>query len=1756
MTSASTSVQSLKLPSKETRSGPDLPLPGLLRATTRSGVSEVDPLLAEVKVEKVFTLAATSRGEVAPEGAILAAAEPELLALETEDGSTLFIRSDALAEAVARLRPEAVMDGEVDFSQFRDPNASTRGLGDVLWKMASVLRLPSDGIVEEAKAQALAWAQQKLGDQATAKAYDLSSCLGAKALMWKIESRLAGRPGLYHWHDKTLAAGDHCLPGDPRLQAMAAGKPALVLIHGTGSYTLGSYADLRQHSATWDMLQQQFPGGIFGFEHRTFSESPQENALVLLQALPKGARISLLTHSRGGLVGDLLCLGQVEDSVIDSYQIDTRDADDVAGLEREAQEERARLRAIRDLLAAGHVSVQRYVRVASPARGTRFLSDNLDAALSDFLNLLQWGGGALVGVAATALGGPVAGERFGQGASSALGVVKRLVLEIAGRRIDPRMVPGIAAMRTDSPLGRFLAHPDTRRHDAIEMAVIAGDTEFEGFGISNLGRRVANLFCDWRLFDRHDNDLVVDTDSMYAGLGFKPGAHYLYDQDDSVTHFRYFSNPTTRDALRVWLTQDAVTGLSQFQPLTAGKKIPWQDRKPVAALRGGPVGPRPVVILIPGIMGSHIEINRKRPDQAGSGNRIWFDLPSLLLGKLEKIGDPNSAKVFPEDLFEMFYGDLADHLAATHAVIRCPYDWRRTLDVAAATLKDKIEQAARENPGQPIRLLAHSMGGLVARSLMQLHPAAWNTVLNSGGRLVMLGTPNNGSHLMVHTLLGKSDSMRKLEMIDAAHGLQEILDIVAGFPGALSLLPRPSGFVDAGQTAGVIAPAAYYSVAEWQNLKQQITDRWYDDGTSAVPKPAVLAAAESFWQQILPSNEIANPERVAYVFGQSDKTPCGVQRVNGQLKLLFTADGDGSVTWASGQLSNLDLDSRCWYMPVEHGDLANEEDYFPAIIDLLESGVTSQLHRLPRRRGEVASSFVLEAEPPVLPEEEELARAFLGSGPRRRKTSRGKQVLKVSVRADDLRFVDQPVLCGHYIGDAISGAEAALDDLLDGALSERERLSAYAAEIGTSAIVLRPPNQMQRQHGSLPGAVIVGLGQFTGQLSTRQVSESVRAGVLRFLLQVRDVIGIQADMPVQLNSVLIGWNSTANISVTESIAAITRGVLEANSQFRNCVGKRQSQQIAVTDLCFIELYRDAAITAAHAVRALPSSLENELKRLGSRIDAASTLIEGDGVLDRLSALGDMGHWSRLIVTDANADDVYCPPECYEVRCKSAIPPDALRRLCKEPCDQPGDHPNAAESAPDAAGGDASPVEARYYPERLKYVSLSQRARAETLVQQRQPGLIESIIRNQRRNPGYDAKLGHTLFQLMVPLDYKAAAREQSRLLLVLDGYTANLPWELLQSEGEALVLRIPMVRQLVTTRYRPKVRSASSNTACIIVNPNTAGFDQRFPGPAKQLADLPGAEAEGLAISGQLRDAGWRDIALTPPGKDALDILNTLFERPYRVLAIGAHGIFEAHGRDGRTYSGVVLSDGLLITAVEVSQMEVVPELVFLSCCHLGSVSNPLSKPNQLAYSLSRELIEMGVRCVVAAGWAVDDAAACTFASTFFEKLTQGENFGEAIFIARKATYQQHPGSNTWGAYQAYGDPGYRLRPKPEDAVSSQSRDYVSVAELLAALKRRGLYADRGESTATSFSQHDQWLQGQLAQCPPDWAERLEVVQAIAQFYGQLGAAGSNATNTEMRPGEALAEPGQIETLRPAAPAKEAKAEKRTTPKRGDKSNK
>jgi hypothetical protein len=156
---------------------------------------------------------------------------------------------------------------------------------------------------------------------------------------------------------------------------------------------------------------------------------------------------------------------------------------------------------------------------------------------------------------------------------------------------------------------------------------------------------------------------------------------------------------------------------------------------------------------------------------------------------------------------------------------RFAYDWRRPLKETAVELATCLKALLQETAasGQPVRLLAHGMGGLLVRALVKTEEPLWNELMGrSGARFVMLGTPNQGSHQMVETLLGKSDLIRKLTRIDSSHSMQQILTIVAGFPGLLQLLPKP-GFREAGD---VQQRDDYFQEGVWQELKQHNQDRW------------------------------------------------------------------------------------------------------------------------------------------------------------------------------------------------------------------------------------------------------------------------------------------------------------------------------------------------------------------------------------------------------------------------------------------------------------------------------------------------------------------------------------------------------------------------------------------------------------------------------------------------------------------------------------------------------------------------------------------------------------------------------------------------------------------------------------------------------------------------------------------------------------------------------------------------------------------
>ena len=185
----------------------------------------------------------------------------------------------------------------------------------------------------------------------------------------------------------------------------------------------------------------------------------------------------------------------------------------------------------------------------------------------------------------------------------------------------------------------------------------------------------------------------------------------------------------------------------------------------------------------------------------------------------------------------------------------------------------------------------------------------------------------------------------------------------------------------------------------------------------------------------------------------------------------------------------------------------------------------------------------------------------------------------------------------------------------------------------------------------------------------------------------------------------------------------------------------------------------------------------------------------------------------------------------------------------------------------------------------------------------------------------------------------------------------------------------------------------------------------------------------------------------------AQEVFDGLFNGHYRFVHLAGHGIVN----DKKTgCTGMVLGPETYLTSAQVSKLRRVPEFVFINCCHLGSMKEEAEPPwGELAANLATEFIQMGCKAVIAAGWAVDDQAASTFARIFYEAMFKGMRFGQALLQARTETHRDHPQTNTWGAFQAYGDEQYRF-PDVDDAKETQTPEYVHPSHLIADLEMLG----------------------------------------------------------------------------------------------------
>ena len=1392
----------------------------------------------------------------------------------------------------------------------------------------------------------------------------------------------------------------------------AHGGPLLVLVHGTFVDTVSTFGKLwTAHPEVVRQLFGHYGGRVYALDHPTLAESPIANALTLVQAMPAGARIHLVTHSRGGLVAEVLA------RACGGGALGAEELAFFKGAGYAAH--RAQLQELVKAAQAKRLKVERTVRVACPAHGTLLASKRLDA----YLSVLQWGL-ELANV-------PVAPE------------LVDFLHEVARRRADPAQLPGLEAMMPGSPIVNWL----NSRSEPVpgELRVVAGDMEGD-----SVGSWVKTLLSD--AFYWTDNDLVVQTRSMYGGMAREarptgPAASFVLDRGAKVSHFNYFANQRTVDAIADALMHDTPDDFAAIGPLSWGGQDASGTRAAKAVLRSrGPAGQaadRPAVIVLPGILGSNLKLD---------GRRIWLGAGFLdALLKLEW-SPATAARIQPDGPVDGVYDALIEYLADTHEVIPFAYDWRRPIEDEARRLAATVEAAlaARDSTGRPVRLLAHSMGGLVARTMQLEKPVTCKRMMaREGARILMLGTPNGGSWSPMQTLSGDDTFGNTLAALGSLFDNRGARRMMAGLPGFIQL---QAALLD--PASGLARAATWQKLADDDMAALRRLNLWHEPDTQraiyewGAPPQAVLDQAVALRRRLdaqLPALA-ADASKMSLVVGQAPFTPAGISMGEEGLEYLNAAGGgDGRVTIDNALLPGV----ATWTVDAVHGKLPDAPAAFDGYLDLLQSGSTGKLRAWqPGTRGAGAApaapraalarsrpSRGLEAWlPPSSPAD------VMGLG--REERARPKTAaLAVSVRNGDLQFIREPLLIGHYRSMRLTGAESVIDRLVAGAMSRALKAGLYPDAPGSHQVFRNKrrdpanPKEMARP----AAALVAGLGE-EGKLREVDLVYTVRQAVLAYAQRLSES-KTAASSQFDLAATLIGSGGTG-ITPGAAARAIAQGVLEANGKLHENGWPR------VGHLLFIEQYLDRAGEAWHALQLQEQSAPSRLRLVG-RIGF------GPGALRRPLDSGYRGARHDLI---------------------SAL--KVPGRDAAHPC--------------------------------ITYTLDTRRARTEVRAQHAQGSLLRQLVTKASNDANTDPLIGRTLFNLLVPLEIEPFLAGSAELVLEVDPDTASIPWEMLDTnpddqagDSRPWAIRSKLVRKLRIDNFRSKPRDATLDDSVLVIGEPLAD-PARYP-------RLEGARREAITVATQLsspdRGIPAERVHALVDQADAQTIINALFERPYRIVHIAGHGEAGASG-------GVVLSgDGIYLGSAEVEAMRVVPELVFLNCCHLAgreaTIALPAYDRAQFAANIAEALIRVGVRCVVAAGWAVEDEPAAEFASRFYERLLAGERFIDAVGAGRAAALHANPRGNTWAAYQCYGDPEWMWRREgvdpqwPTQPLADELAGVASPVSLTLALETLAIQSEFGGKSPAHQLDRLRFLEAEFA---PEWGAMGAVAEAFGVAYAAAQA--------------------------------------------------
>jgi hypothetical protein len=1340
-----------------------------------------------------------------------------------------------------------------------------------------------------------------------------------RVLAERFDSKLQPEPGLYRVNNDLSR-------GVKVGKISISDEPILVFLHGTATTYDGSFGGLIEENTDLRAeISRVYADRIYALEHKTISETPLENALVLAKALPAGAKVHFISQSRGGLIGELFALYSPGNSVSSGFANEHLKAlkkvyngDVVNDLHRELKKK--------------EIVIEKFIRSACPASGTRLCSERLDKFFSTLLNILSYAA---------------------PGASGVIEIVEQLIEAILATKENPEVLPGLEVMSPDSEFVKVINSPNLAT--ATPLHVIQGHSRV-GFRLKALVTILA------RTVFRRANDWIVDTAAMDEGVRRVNNIGVFFHKSPDIHHFRYFK---TKETLEAMLAALKATGNAVPAPFTARAMKQVTDPSDRGLFAGAYTRPFPnladlkrsskrgVVVVLPGILGSHLSV--------GSGDnakRVFLSVGSIMLGEMADRLPIDAENVVASGVLGLAYTRLCERLSDEYDVLDFPYDWRLSIPQESERLAKRLAEIAGATD-KPIRFIAHSMGGLVLRHLAKVNQGLWDQLKGRAGfRAVFAGSPLGGSYLIAEIFSGEGKRIKQLASLDLFNRKKELLEVFAEYPGLAQLCPWKKAAHD------------FTKVDTWDKLKAHSKD-------FVVPKN-VLDEFAMYLQEVRAIEESGfyNDPNIIYVAGKAKSTLDGYfftlfARKGEELRFTSTPDGDGSVPWASGIPDELIQRGNVYYINEGHGVLCDSVRHFDGYLDLLQSGTTR--HKLfYKNPSELPSGFFARyrGEAEAGSSDHQWVWNLLGAED---DSADDYSVSKVKpfglkVTCGDMNYAAHPVLLGHLDEDVIMGAESVMDRLLNGELSTRLRMGNYVYSNGET-LLLKYKDKLK--------TIIVGLGK-PNTINSLTIAQAVTKALLEYAMQEKAKVDEAFELELGVSTVLLG-SDYIGLNVQQSLDALFKGVTNANQALAT-----QGIGVRFTHLEVVE----------HAEgKACDIFLAAKQKSLAGELDftiAQTDLIYVEGYRRTLPTASNTAWWMRLYATKTD--------ERVQASTDKTISVDFA------------------------------------FSEGLARVKAEQMRISNDA--------LEPIFRRLSVENRWSEPAANAMYNLLIPYGFRGVFEQHQNLHLTLDRHTARYPWELMRQpnvNAEPFSVRGGMMRKLILPINRERINRVKSDSVLVVGDPNLEGWNR--------FGQLAGANAEGKAVA----DAFNGRFEVTAHiGDNAFDINLSLHSRGYRVIHLAAHGVHDDNDPD-RT--GLIIGRDRYIRPADLQNLNEVPELVFVNACYLGSLAAPDNESIVDRYKLSagfaESLIGIGVRAVVVAAWAVDDPAALDFAKRFYHEMFNGASFSEAILEARRTVFESSPNTNTWGAYQAYGDENYTLTSKQRSKAKKDSSSRIELQAML-----------------------------------------------------------------------------------------------------------